>query len=816
MSVNRQLNGLGQQRFDLPHLRALESSIANDFDVSVGTIIAGQKPLIIKGFNLSTSNMVGKPATSLILNTANGIALHYFASESGSMLSVPALQAAEVLSPLNPNVFGGFVSNNTNYIGIDFIRTPDASTTDTVQFLDAATLVETPKPVPLARTLSYKILISPTTFSAASNICPVAKVTTDVSGNITFIQDARRLMFRLGSGGDFPNASNVFPWAASRIENTASGSDVFAGGDKVIISLKDWCDAVTTRLWEVSGGGDFWYSPTSPQNVKLIKEGSPFVNGDYFSWSGTNLSWQGIRFVFGNAIAPGVYFNLVQDQITAAAGLTDLAVGECVYVDLTRAGNATVVAVKTQLTSLGSPTVPGSRYILAYRGPSGNVFARDSYLPIGSAAFIVPIATTTSNGIVQLSATPGSGTNPLVPSIDASGFAQSIGVTRGATLAAGAGTFTVKGTPTDGSTAVGVITDTSSLLANATAKLLSFRNNGTEKAAVLFDGTFLSPKFDSLTGSITVGSANATSVILGRSGTSVQIATGSSLDSVGASLSIAPSNATSIVIGRTGINTKIIGTLNVVDLDGAVSGISPLNIGATLATGVNIGGSLIATSILGNLLTNVIDTRSATILSIGQGAAVGVAIGHAGTGVIMPGTLNVVTNYQLNGTTVTVFPAGIGALTYGPTGGSALSSNIYTTSAAGVFLDVSGFFNQAGAINTSVNTTLSASAGTVTVTNAGKYSISFSVSMGIPITGTNVIINSARVVVNGAEIGLAANGFTVDGSSGGLIHFVTLGSNSTVSLAAGDVVKLQVANGVTAVPSDLAINNASLNVVRVA
>lgn len=814
MSVNRQANLIGQQRLDIPHLRALESSIANDFDVTWGTTFAGQKPLIVKGFNLTSAGLIGKPATSLILNVANSIVLHYFASESGTVLSVPSSQLPEQLNPLNPNVSGAFVSNNTNYIGIDFVRTPDSSTTDTVQFLDAITLTETPKPIPLARTLSYKIIISTVNFSANSNICPLAKVTTDASGNVAGIVDARRLMFRLASGGDFPNIFSSFTWP-TRSENTLTNSDVFSGGDKTITSMKDWCDSVTTRLWEVSGGGDYWYSPTSPQNVKLIKEGSAFTNGDYFSWSGTNLSWQGIRFVFGNAATSGVYFNAVQDQTATSAGLTDLAIGECVYVDLNRTSNATVIAVKTSLSNLGSPVIPGSRYILAYRGPSGNVFARDSYLPIGSAAFVVPISNTTSNGIVTLSATPGSGTNPLVPSIDSNGFAQSLGVTRGSTLSAGTGTFTVKGTPTDSSTAVGVVIDTSNTLANATAKLLSFKNNGTEKSAVLFDGTFLSPKFDSLTGSITIGAANATSVVLGRSGTSVQIATGSSLDSVGA-LSIAPSNATSIVIGRAGINTKVNGTLNVVDLDSAVSGTAPLNLGAALATSINIGGTLIATSILGNLLTNTIDTRSATNLSIGQGVATGVAIGRTGIGVIMPGVLNVVTNYQLNGTTVNVFPTGIGTLTYGPTGASPLAANSFTTTSAGAFIDVTSFFNQAGAINTSVNTTLSASAGTVTVTNSGKYSISFSVSMGIPITGTTVFTNSARVVVNGTEIGLAANGFTIDGSSAGIVHFVTLSSSTTVQLTAGDVVKLQVANGVTPVPNDLAINNASLNVVRVA
>jgi len=494
MSVSRQLNLLGQQRVDIPHFRSLESSISNDFDLAMGTIVAGQKPLIVKGFNISMTNVIGKAASALVLNAANGVVIHYFASEAGSILSVSAAQAADILTSTNPNVSGAFVSNNTNYVGIDFLRATDPTTTDTVQFLDATSLVETAKSVPLSRALTYKIVISTNSFSSASNICPIAKVVTDINGNVTSVTDSRKMMFRLGSGGDFPNIQNTYSFPAGRSENTLTSSDVFLGGDKSIGNLKDWCDSVTTRLWEVSGGGDYWYSPTSPQNVQMIKEGAALANGDYFSYSGAggangDLTWQGIRILFSNAVASGVYYNIVTDQAAPLVGLTNLAIGECVYVDLTRASNATLTVTKTALTALGSPVIPGSRYIMAYRGPSGYVYARNNYLPVSSTNpfAAIPAATAIANGTVTLSATPGSTVNPLVPSINAGGLAQTNGI-----LAIAAGPATVKGNAV--ATGVGTALDNVTAL-TAGGLIASMRSAGVEKASIDYLGNLLAPQF---------------------------------------------------------------------------------------------------------------------------------------------------------------------------------------------------------------------------------------------------------------------------------------------------------------------------------
>jgi hypothetical protein len=266
MAVGRQQNWLGQQRVDAPHLRAIESAVAGDFDVLAGTMVAGQTPEIISGFNVISTGIT--VATNLKVHVAGGSVIHFLASISGSIFNVSVNRADEQLNSTNPRIIGSFTPSQVNYVGLDFVRLSDATTTDLVEFIDTESLQETPVDVPLARTVDYRIVITTLDFDNNPGIAPVAKVTVDGSGNITTIQDARNQQFRLGSGGTVPNIQNSFPWPAGRKENTVSG-DPFVGGDKALASFKQWMDAVMTRLWEV-GGGEYWYSPTEFGNEPAL------------------------------------------------------------------------------------------------------------------------------------------------------------------------------------------------------------------------------------------------------------------------------------------------------------------------------------------------------------------------------------------------------------------------------------------------------------------------------------------------------------------------------------------------------------------
>lgn len=441
MSVSRQFNYLGQMRWDIPHARSVESSLAADFDLLAGNIIAGGKAEIVKGFDIPTPGVFfGGPANAMQLRVANGVMIHPLASEAGSIFRVNSDVASEVLSSTNPRVFGGFVPSTVNYIGIDLVRTADDSTSDLVQFYDENTASEVPKEVPLARTLGYKIVISTADFNNTPGLAPVCKVTTDSNNHIVGIFDARNMLFRLGAGGVSPNRYSSFAWAGGRreidVNDAPTSYNIFSGGDKEISSFKQWADSVMTRIWEI-GGGQYWYSLAADRNVKMgrgngdgITVSTPFLNGEYFEWDGTNLHWKTLTFIFDNS--PGGY-NEVQDQTTDSPGLTDLISGECIYVDLdrentrTRAGSDALVAKKGSWQNLGGSAKPGSRYVMAWRIGTA-IFVRDQFYAVNDS---FKTGTNTAFGVSKV--TSNTNTNTRVASVvETTGVAIATGVSRDA------------------------------------------------------------------------------------------------------------------------------------------------------------------------------------------------------------------------------------------------------------------------------------------------------------------------------------------------------------------------------------------------
>ncbi len=440
MAVIRQFNALGQARVDVPHLRSVESAVAGDFDVLAGRMLAGNTPQVLAGFELVSDGVI--QAASLQVVVADALLLHPEASESGAIFRAPSDRDIETLSTSNNRVEGSFTPSSTNYIGVDLVRYVDDTTTDLVQFLDSTTLEEAPENVPLGRTLDYKFVISTNDFAITSHVAPVATVVTDASNNVVSVADARYMMFRLGSGGGAPDPTYVYPWPGGR---AADDSDVDAA-DKAIGDLKSWLNAAMTRMWEL-GGGERWFSPTADRNVTLTGLGGTFgTSGDYFEWDGADLHWQGLAVVFDNSTG---FINEIADQLTDDPGLTDLADGECVYVDLDRTqdltGGDALVAVKVALTDLGVPTIPGSRLVIAWRRGT-DCYLRGKLGPIGASN--VPPATTTVLGAVILSGTPPDPTLPIAGTLDSSNYVMAAGLTRNGAVV-GAGTVAVAPDTTD-------------------------------------------------------------------------------------------------------------------------------------------------------------------------------------------------------------------------------------------------------------------------------------------------------------------------------------------------------------------------------
>lgn len=467
MSVIRQANLLSQQRLDLPVLRGLESAVAADFDVLAGMAWAGGQPLVIRGLSASGQSPSSSPAL-ITLTTADAIVFNQHAAVSGSFLWIPPTQAPEILDPLtNGRVTGGWTPNATNYVGLSFNRAPDDSTADLVKFLDLVTLKENGQIVPLAQTLDYTIVISTLPFSSQLDVVPVLRVILDSYGNISAFNDARPMMWRLGSGGDNPNKSNFYSaWSRSEAVNDYSAT-AFAAGDKSLSSFKGWADAVMTRLLEI-GGGENWYSATSDRNATLVNYGAPLSTGEYFTWSsGTGtLRWTGLRLVFGGSTAYSV-------DITSGT-VTGMVSGEVLYVDAPRssfyapawvsgtayaigdlvvygasaykctvAGTSTsamsgttlnspvvygdgvgwqyvgpgiaggLIPAKTTWDALGTGSVPGTRWVLAWC-VNNQIFTRNWRYPVGST-FIA--ATDSSTGVVQLNRAATNGSAATAPQV---------------------------------------------------------------------------------------------------------------------------------------------------------------------------------------------------------------------------------------------------------------------------------------------------------------------------------------------------------------------------------------------------------------
>lgn len=281
MAIHRTQNFVSQQRLEAANLKSMESAVSFDFDALVGLGLSRGTPAVLKGLVLNSTGAINQLATNLTVAMAGSVVWNYSASESGSVFTISASEADQILSPTNPNVTGSFL-NGTNFVGVDFYKTPDPATSDTVKFIDSDSLREFEQVVPLARTLKYKIFISTQPFSATLNVIPIAKVIVS-NGIVTSITDARPMLFRLGSGGDSPSATSSFLWG-SRTENPVTitsntGASPFNGEDKSINNLKDWLDSTMTSLWELRGG-ESWYSNVYRDHVKLTYGQPVLANGD--------------------------------------------------------------------------------------------------------------------------------------------------------------------------------------------------------------------------------------------------------------------------------------------------------------------------------------------------------------------------------------------------------------------------------------------------------------------------------------------------------------------------------------------------------
>lgn len=260
MSIRRRVNWISQQRVEPHHLKSIESAVSSDFDELLATFLTGyDKTYIIRGFEANMTGAINAPASSISVIVGDSALLHGNSTTSGSFFAVPDQQAPEILNSItNPNVQGSFTPNSTNYVSLDFTRSPDPATSGPVTIRDVVAKTEIVKNLPLAQILKYKFVISNSGFSV--ELAPLFTVVTDASNNVVSITDHRDLLYRQGKPA---NTFYKFPWLDGRLENSSTSisntMSPFYGGDKQLSNLKDWMDAVTSSIQEVKGT-PYWYT----------------------------------------------------------------------------------------------------------------------------------------------------------------------------------------------------------------------------------------------------------------------------------------------------------------------------------------------------------------------------------------------------------------------------------------------------------------------------------------------------------------------------------------------------------------------------
>ena len=201
MAVERRLQTYPGFRLDSPDIRSIESAVSADFDSTLRGLVTGlNRPYLIRGFNINipSSNV---PANTLTIQVSDSAVLHSSAAESGTILTVAAGTADDLLGPSNPNVIGAFQNNAVNYVSLAYTRSVDPLSVDQTAGWSQQQQLEYQRVVPIAYTLNYQYVISTNGFS--TNL-PLYIVGVSNTGTVTYITKAVPSLFRLGSGGGVP------------------------------------------------------------------------------------------------------------------------------------------------------------------------------------------------------------------------------------------------------------------------------------------------------------------------------------------------------------------------------------------------------------------------------------------------------------------------------------------------------------------------------------------------------------------------------------------------------------------------------------
>jgi hypothetical protein len=346
MAVLGRLLFNSSERLDLTDLMAQDSYTAGDFKFLIKSFV-GDTPCILKGFDI-IDPVAGQLVSTCQIRIADAVA--YFPSSSAGSFFYGLPAGNDMSAPLAPELR----RNATNYVYVTF------TTIDTA--LDSRTFWDPDKnngaggefTLDINTESVLNIAVGTSVSMFPDGTMPIAKIITDSVGMIKSIEDCRQMFFRLGAGGAQANPSSVYDFRSlpagttdySRQEppiTSASYPTVnpFQGGDKNIYSLKEWMDAVMTKIKELSGSS-YWYSQN--QNLSVA---SVFLDtaGSTMKSKGT---WEHDASVQGKVTwTEDILYKSLMDprDLIIRQGLVTLANEQVAFVDLLRNANLTAVPI---------------------------------------------------------------------------------------------------------------------------------------------------------------------------------------------------------------------------------------------------------------------------------------------------------------------------------------------------------------------------------------------------------------------------------------------------------------------------------------
>lgn len=287
------------ERIDLPDLLSIDSYGAGDWKYFMQSLVGTTKPYILYGFDvINPGNAIGLPTCAF--RVADSI-VYYPGSAAGPFFyGLP--DGNEASEPLVPQLR----TNATNFVYLT-LSTFETSV-DTRALWDpdrnGGAGGEFTQDINTESVIQAQLGISTGSFPV--NTVPLAIIVVGPTA-IETITDARDMMFRLGTGGIAPDAQAdfAFPslpdvnYARQEPGNTMSSlsdPNPFQGGDKNIKTLKQWMDAIMTKLKEL-GGTTYWYEDTTTFSLyKLFHDALATAwksKGSYTHSSATpgQLSW---------------------------------------------------------------------------------------------------------------------------------------------------------------------------------------------------------------------------------------------------------------------------------------------------------------------------------------------------------------------------------------------------------------------------------------------------------------------------------------------------------------------------------------------